>query len=553
MKSSPLLNVSADDLRWARDGSGGEVKTCPRSLSWESRVTTLTSARADSLFQKRTSSRRSFFVCLLVPFFVTVLSAADWPQYRGSNHDGISTETIRVNWSKESPRQIWKVPLDDALSSFAIGGGRAFTQARRPVGNRDQEFCIALNADTGKELWATPLDIADYDSGTGFGDGPRSTPSVDGDRVYVLTSYLRMACLEAATGRTIWKRDLVAEYGGSVITWQNAASPLIVGDLVFMNCNAARQRLLALRKQDGSVAWKGQDDEMTQATPVAATVAGVPQVIFFAQSGLVSVVPETGAVLWRYPFPYSVSTAASPVIANDVVYCSAAYGMGAGAVQIRRNGEAISASQIWRTPGGNMNHWATPVYHDGYFYGVYGQSLLTLRCIDAATGIEKWKQNGVGYGSVLFVAGHVLVLTEQGDLVLVKPDPTAYREVSRFKAVNGKCWNVPAISNGRLYVRSTSEAVCLDLSPPSLPKLRLHSIIASDGGSFQILLGNEDRSPLDSDRAAKISLFSTSDLATGPTGWVKLRSDSVLTNGQLRVEAQRSAELQLFFKALEQP
>jgi outer membrane protein assembly factor BamB len=132
----------------------------------------------------------------------TTLPASDWPQYRGPTHDGISTENIRTNWSQSPPRRLWKVPLQPALSSFTVGGGRVFTQVRRPLNGGDQEFCVAMNADTGAELWATPLGIADYpNGGVGSDDGPRSTPSLDGDRVYVLSSYLLLACLDVASGQ----------------------------------------------------------------------------------------------------------------------------------------------------------------------------------------------------------------------------------------------------------------------------------------------------------------------------------------------------------------
>jgi outer membrane protein assembly factor BamB len=195
--------------------------------------------------------------------------AADWPQYRGPNHDGVSLEAIRTNWSEEPPRPVWKIGLEPALSSLAISGGRAFTLARRRAGNGEQEFCVALNAGTGQELWATPVDIADYpNGGVGFDDGPRSTPSVDGNRVLVLSSYLRLVCLEAATGRVNWGRDLKTDFGGYVIPWQNAASPLIEGDLVLVNSNGrSNEHLLAFRKQDGTLAWKGHNDGMTHATP----------------------------------------------------------------------------------------------------------------------------------------------------------------------------------------------------------------------------------------------------------------------------------------------
>src|SRR6266576_5967153 len=210
---------------------------------------------------------RAILLWSFIALAASALHAGDWPQYRGPNHDGLSTELIRTNWSEAAPRPIWKVPLDPGLSSFSVSGGRAFTLVRRPVSGQDQEFCIALNADTGAELWASPpLGIASYpDDGVGPDDGPRSTPSVDGDRVYVLTSYLRLYCLNVTNGAVVWSKDLVAEYGATVIAWQSAASPLIEGDLVLVIGNSESKSLLAFHKSDGSEAWKGQNDVMTQA------------------------------------------------------------------------------------------------------------------------------------------------------------------------------------------------------------------------------------------------------------------------------------------------
>src|SRR5437899_11006385 len=449
---------------------------------------------------------RGIFLWSFIALEAAALRAGDWPQYRGPNHDGVSIEIIRTNWSEQAPRQVWKVPLDRGLSSFSVSGGRAFTLVRRSVSGQDQEFCLALSADTGGELWASdPLGRAFYpDGGVGIDDGPRSTPSVDGDRVYVLTTYLRLYCLSVTNGAIVWSKDLVTEYGSDVISWQSAASPLIEGDLVFVIAAAPNQCLLAFHKSDGSEAWKGQNDVMTQASPIAATIAGARQVIFFAKSGLVSVAPASGSVLWRYPFPFSTATAASPVVGTDIVYCSAAYGGGAGAVQITSSGSQLTTNEVWRTPGANMNHWATPVLNNGYLFGIYGQQGpgVTFRCIDFTTGVEQWRQSGVGTGGgVLFVTGHVLVLTESGYLLLVKPDPAAYTEVARYQALDGssnsipglavKCWNVPAISNGRIYVRSTTEAVCLDfgvaIPPTNSPPQASTNQSPADGATNQVL------------------------------------------------------------------
>ncbi|MBI4658085.1 MAG: PQQ-binding-like beta-propeller repeat protein [Verrucomicrobia bacterium] len=418
--------------------------------------------------------------CLGVLILSTSVLAADWPYYRGPNHDGTSPDPIRSNWSEQAPRQVWKVPLQPALSSFSVSGGRAFTQARRNTGGGEREFCVALNADTGQEIWAVALDIADYpNGGVGSDDGPRSTPSVDGNQVYVLTSYLRLFCLDAATGQEAWSKDLKSDYGAYVIPWQNAASPLIEGDMVLVNSNGRQnEHLLAFRKQDGNLVWKGQSDGMTQASPVAATIGGTRQAIFFAQSGLVSVAPETGRVLWRHPLRYNgTSVAASPVVVGDTVYGSRGYPSspalaqaGAVVVKIETSGSGFSANPAWSKVNQLMNHWATPVHHNGHLYGMFGHGFLQLKCVELATGNEKWSADGFGYGSVLVVDGKILAASEDGQLVLLDPNPNAYTELARYRALQGKTWNVPAISGGRIYFRSTTEAVCLDVAAAVQPR-----------------------------------------------------------------------------------
>ncbi|HRZ94552.1 MAG TPA: PQQ-binding-like beta-propeller repeat protein, partial [Candidatus Paceibacterota bacterium] len=361
------------------------------------------------------------------------------------------------------------------FSSFAIAHGMAYTLVRREIDGLDQEVCLALDASSGKEAWASPIGRAKYDGGgdTGArdnrgGDGPRSTPTVDGDRVYTLSAYLVLSCFDAKSGKTLWSKDLTKDLSGKVITWQNAASPLIDGDLIFVNANAPGHCLAALHKQDGRVVWSGQNDKMTHATPIAATILGQRQIIFFTQSGLVAVDPKNGAVLWRYKFPYSTSTAASPVVSGDIVYCSAGYGVGAGAVRIARSGGQFTATEIWRAPNKLPSHWSTPVVLNGHLYGLFSFKEFgtgPLKCVELATGKEVWSQSGFGPGGVLLADGHILVLSDTGDLILVEATPAAYKEVARFDALAGKCWNAPALSGGRVYARSTTEGVCLEIGP----------------------------------------------------------------------------------------
>jgi outer membrane protein assembly factor BamB len=403
----------------------------------------------------------------------SLVNAADWSQYRGSNHDALSAEKILTQWPADGLKAVWKTPTPAGFSSFTASQGKAFTIVQRSIDGSNQEVCIALEADSGKELWASPVGIAKYDGGgdsgtkeNSGGDGPRSTPSVDGDRVYVLSAQQSLFCFEIASGKTIWSKDIQKEYGGKVIQWQSAASPLIEGDLVFVNSTAPGKCLMAFNKKDGTLGWAAEDDKMTHANPIAATILGTRQVIFFSQSGLVSVEPATGKVLWRYKFPYNVSTAASPVVCGDIVYCSAGYGVGAGAAKITKSGDTFTATELWRKPNKVISHWSTPLYFDGHLYGLisfkeFGKG--ALKCIDIATGNEVWSKDGFGPGGVIMAEGHLLVLNDQGELVLVKADPAAYSEVARFKAVDGKCWSTPALSNGRIYVRSTVQGGCFEI------------------------------------------------------------------------------------------
>ncbi len=391
--------------------------------------------------------------------------AADWPQYRGPVVDGSSPEKILTTWPAEGPAVLWKATLGPSFGSFAVSGGKAFCFIQRSLGGEDREVAIALDANTGKELWATPLGKPTYDKQGG--DGPRSTPAVDGKRVYVLGAYQVLTCLDADTGKQIWQHDLVSEFGGKVIKWNNAASPMIEGDLLFANGGGTGQALLAFNKVDGKVVWKGEDDLPTHSSPVPTSIHGVRQVIFYTQKGLVSVLPQTGKVLWRYAYPFQTSAAASPIVWSNIVYCSEAYGIGAGACRVTKAGDTFTATELWRKKD-LPNHWTSPVCKDGYLYGIYGggkQNGAPLKCIEIATGKEMWSKEGFGGGgATILVGGNVLAQCDRGPLVLVAAKPDAYSEMARAETYVGQCWTMPVISNGRIFARNTKEGFCLDVA-----------------------------------------------------------------------------------------
>jgi outer membrane protein assembly factor BamB len=415
----------------------------------------------------------SFVASLLVP---TLCLAADWPQYRGPRGDGISTENLSIKpFPPSGPKVLWKVPTRNGFSSFAVSGDRVYTQVNRDLDGSAREVVVALDAANGQEVWFADIGSGKYDGGgdTGAvdnkgGDGPRSTPTVNGDKVYVFNQYLVLYCLDASTGKTNWIKDLMKEYAGRNIGWKAAGSVVIDGDLAFVSGGGSGESLLAFNKTSGQLVWKSQDEKTTHATPVVATIQGVRQVIFFMQSGLVSVNAQDGQLLWKFPFRYSVSTASSPVVAGDVVYCSAGYGIGGGACKIARTGDTFTATELYKISGDKKiaNHWSTPVVLNGYLYGMFSFKDFgkgPLKCVELATGQIKWEQPGFGPGNVVLVNGQIVALSDKGVLVVVKATPEAYTEITRAQVITGKCWSTPALSDGRLYVRSTKEGACIEL------------------------------------------------------------------------------------------
>ena len=415
-------------------------------------------------------------VLVLMLFLAGNVLARDWPQYHGIKSDKTSDESIGIqNWKER--KQLWKVDTPNGFSSFVVADGHCYTIVLRSIEGIDREVCVALDAASGKEIWAATLGLSRYGHDGGGrgtpdnrgGDGPRSTPTFDAGKIYVLDSDMNLVCLNADSGKEIWKHGLIKEFSGRNIKWKNAASPLIEGGNVYVAGGGAGESLLAFDKNTGDVAWKSGDHIMTHATPVAATIQGVRQIIFFVKSGLVAVTPDNGKELWNYPFPFQTSTAASPVVSGDVVYCAAGYGVGAGAVKISKNGDELQADEIWRLEGNSpvTNHWATPLAKDGYLYGMFGFKEYgdgPVKCVEIATGKVVWEKRGFGPGNLVLAGDTLLALSDTGELVLIKATPKAYEELARAKVIDGKCWSTPVIADGRIYARSTKEGVCIALA-----------------------------------------------------------------------------------------
>jgi hypothetical protein len=280
---------------------------------------------------------------------------------------------------------------------------------------------------------------------------------------------------------------------------------------------------------------------MTHASPTMATIQGVRQLIFATQTGLLSLNPLTGGLLWRtnYPFFYGTSLAVSPVVYGDMVFVSGVYSMASVTVRATFTNGAWNVTRLWSNHNGD-SHWMTPIARDGFLYGQFGSERFDsqLKCIDMRTGALKWSAAGFGRGATLLVDDHLVSITEMGELVLVKPMTNAYSELARFTAIpayddfSNKCWNAPAVSDGRLFVRSTASVACFDLSVPSL-KLDAPQF---GSGVLNLSIRTVNDSPVTSNRLAGMEVRATTTPTLGLTQWNKLTNGLVLTGGVVRVQ-----------------
>ena len=386
-------------------------------------------------------------------------SADDWPNWRGPHFDGISRETgLLKSWPAEGPKLAWKVPLTGGYSSMAVADGRLFTQTE----DQKHEIVLCLDAATGKQLWEYRYPC-DYDQhptlDQRFKSGPRSTPTVAGDHVYSLGTTGLLHCLEVKTGKPVWSANLLEMANRKCPEFGYCQSPLVSGDLVFVHPGGqSGNSLAALNKRDGKVVWKGLDDAIGYSTPTLAEVNGKQQLLHFTASGLVAVTPADGKLLWRYEWktPYDLNVA-TPIYADGQVFISSNYGRGAALLRLKGEG---APEQVYKN-GVMQNHTATSVLYEGHLYGFSNDR---LRCVELATGAMKWDQRGLGRGSLLIADRHLIVLSEQGELILAEAKPDAYAEKARWKALQGPSWNVPVLSGGKLYLRDEKQLLAVELT-----------------------------------------------------------------------------------------
>lgn len=387
---------------------------------------------------------------------VLLAIAADWPQFRGPNRDGISAERgLRSPWAEDGPPELWRRPLGEGYSGISVVDGRLYTMFSRG----GEEHVVCLDAETGEEAWSRRIDEAWKDN---WGNGPRSTPTVHDGVVYALSANATLAALDAAGGTVRFMRDLKKDFGARIPQWGASASALIVDGKLLLNVGGkSGASIVAFSPDDGQEIWRAQNDKPGYSAPIVITVGGVRQVVFFTGTRLTSLTPD-GKTLWsvEWETSYDVNASTPVFVAPDKLFVSTGYDVGAALFRIVEEKGKLSTEELWKTRG-MRNKFSSSVYHGGYLYG-FDEKNLT--CLDARTGKMQWRERGLGHGSLFIADGHLVVLGDEGTLVLAEATSEGYRERGRKQVFDARTWTVPTLADGRLYVRSQKHIVALDVA-----------------------------------------------------------------------------------------
>lgn len=415
--------------------------------------------------------------------------AGDWPTWRGADRTGLSTETgLLKTWPEGGPKLAWKISgLGDGYGSPSIRDGKVYVLGTK----KSAEFLRCLAVADGKELWATEVGMMKGSGRMGY-PGPRSTPTVDSELVYAISSDGKLVCCDRLKGTVAWKKDLLGDFGGKPGNWFYAESPLIDGDKVICTPGGSSATMLCLDKKTGKENWRsvvslkmseksgkggfggkggkgkggfGGKKEYSTAgysSAIVAEVGGVRQYVQFLTGGVVGVAAKDGKLLWNFDDIGGNANCSTPIFFEDSVFVSAGYGAGSGRAKLSLDDGKMKAEKVYAEPG-LANHHGGVLLVDGYVYGTGSRNLMCVKFEDGSTA---WSSNGAGKGSIAYADGHLYVRGEKGDVVLVEANPKAYKETGRFTQPgrsSQQAWAHPVIAGGKLYLRDWDSLFVYDI------------------------------------------------------------------------------------------
>jgi len=405
--------------------------------------------------------------------FVSPAFASDWPQWRGPDRTGVvpATEAVPETLPAE-PKVLWRIKAGEGFASPVVAGGYVFYLDNQTA----KEVVHCVKASDGTEVWKAEL----FDSmKDGFGIGPRCTPVVDGDKIFVQSCKGELQCLSVKDGKQAWRKNFVDDFGAVFIGEKgqaaggqrhgNNGSPVIDGENIFVQVGSPKDAsIVCLKKATGEVVWKSQKDQTAYAPPIIATVAGVRQLISFTTEALIGLNVVDGALLWRVPVKTALGRhVTTPVVHEDIV-CVASHQAGLLGIKISKDGAGLKAEQAWAVKETAIN-FSSPVVVDGLLYGPGSQK--NIFCADIKTGETKWSKLGLlqtsqdkVHAGFLVMKKNILTLTDGGTLVLFAADPKEYKEIARAQ-VCGFNWCNPAYADGVLYLRDSKEVLAVKLTP----------------------------------------------------------------------------------------
>jgi len=397
--------------------------------------------------------------------FVIVLAlgevhAGDWPQILGLHRNGHADgEQLLDKWPSGGPKVQWKYSLGSGYAGAAVKGNRVIAFHR--IGASERVEC--LTADGGKSQWQTDFP-ATYRGGVDPDIGPRCVPLIDGESVFVFGAAGDLYAVELDTGKKLWSRALYADYQGDEGYFGAGSTPIVVASKLLVNVGGRGAGIVALDPATGKTLWQASDDAASYSSPAAA---GGSKAVFITRLDCVLADAADGQVTKLFGFGKRGPTvnAAMPLLFGGKLFVTSSYGVGAELASL----DGTAANKIWASDDTMSSQYATPVEHNGFIYGIHGREdvgVAELRCIEASTGKVRWSKTGYGVAHLILTDDKLLIQKADGHIALAAADPAKYRELSTARVTNGPTRALPALSNGRLFVRSGSgggEIVCLEV------------------------------------------------------------------------------------------